>query len=94
MTEMRGYPPPDPQDHEPDAAFTAVAFVLFLLIASALLSQCSNAKAAPPPFLINLPDGTQQQACTARYEPTAKVYDFGQWPCVTVFADSFEGDRP
>lgn len=70
-----------------------VLAAMFLLIAAALLSQCSGeVRASPveasPPFLVMLPDGTEVAACSARYQPEARTFVFG--PCVTVFADGFE----
>lgn len=92
---MTHYDPRDYGKEDPppsDDLIHFIGMVIFIVLCIALLTQCSDeAKAQIPPFLLNLPDGTQQQACSAAYEPTAKQFDFG--PCVTVFVDGFEGSE-
>lgn len=79
----------DRNDDEPNIAFViVVAFVLIAIIVSCDSRDVSAQGQPPPPFLLNLPDDTQQETCTARYDAEAKVFDFG--PCVDVFKDGFE----
>ena len=88
MTEYEPKLPPEPPPSDDVLHF--VGFVLFVALCVALLTKCSDeAQAQIPPFLLLLPDGTQQQACAAAYDPTAKQFNFD--PCIQIFGNGFEG---
>lgn len=79
----------DPEPPRMDWGDVVLA-AMFVLIAAALLSQCSEADAATiPPFEVTLPTGQTLVACGIEYDARAKTLALA--PCVIVFSDSFEG---
>jgi hypothetical protein len=84
----------DPEDETPLPRWLfLLGMFLWLCVAATLLYQCDANAAAPEPFAVVLPDGSEAIACGLRYNvPPAKLITLE--PCVLIFASGFESLTP